>query len=171
MFDKLWVRVGALTALFAVVDLATKIWAAAELHGAGIDLPGPLDLRLSHNDGIAFGILDNLPPFAIVALTGVMAATILVVGARGAAPLVPCALIAGGAIGNVLDRLEAGSVVDMLHTSFWPTFNLADVFITTGIAAWLLSNRRVDRPAPKTVTAPSTSGPSALPPTCGPGAP
>jgi signal peptidase II len=49
------------------------------------------------------------------------------------------ALIVAGGIANVVDRLEAGSVVDMLHTGWWPTFNLADVYITTGVALWLVT--------------------------------
>ena len=139
MLDQRWLRFSALTLLITLADLGTKVWASAELGGSGIDLPGPLDLRLSHNAGIAFGAFDGVPPILIVLLTAAVAATVFVAGGQGSAPFLACALIAGGAIGNVLDRLQAGSVVDMLHTSFWPTFNLADVFITSGAALWCLS--------------------------------
>jgi len=138
MHHQRWLRFGAVVLLVALADLSTKIWASATLQGSDVDVPGPLDLRLSHNSGIAFGGFDNLPPLMIVVLTAAVAAAVFIAGARGAAPFVPCALITGGAIGNVIDRLEAGSVVDMLHTSFWPTFNLADVFITSGVVVWVL---------------------------------
>ena len=139
MLNQRWLPLIGVTLLITLADLGTKVWASAELRGSGTNLPGPLDLRLSHNAGIAFGVFESVPSIIIVVLTGAVAATVLIAGARGSAPFVPCALIAGGAIGNVVDRLQAGSVVDMLHTSFWPTFNLADVFITSGVALWLLS--------------------------------
>ena len=58
------------------------------------------------------------------------------------APTAPVALIVAGGIANVVDRLEAGSVVDMLHTGWWPTFNLADVAIVCGAAALVLTTLR-----------------------------
>lgn len=139
MLEHRWMRFSAVTLLITLADLTTKIWASAELDGSGIDLPGPLDLRLSHNAGIAFGVFDGVPPIVIILLTAAVAATVFIAGGQGSAPFLACALIAGGAIGNVLDRLQAGSVVDMLHTSFWPTFNLADVFITFGVVLWCLA--------------------------------
>ena len=48
------------------------------------------------------------------------------------------ALIVAGGIANVVDRLEAGSVVDMLHAGWWPTFNLADVSIVVGVLLLVL---------------------------------
>ena len=54
-------------------------------------------------------------------------------------PWLAAALTAGGALGNVIDRIQGGSVVDMLHTGWWPTFNLADVFICIGVAVLALS--------------------------------
>jgi signal peptidase II len=50
----------------------------------------------------------------------------------------------GGAIGNLIDRLAEGSVIDFIKLPFWPAFNLADVAITFGVLAllWVLEGRR-----------------------------
>ena len=52
----------------------------------------------------------------------------------------------GGAIGNVIDRAEAGTVVDMLHTGWWPAFNLADVAIVCGAMLLAFSSLRSNEP-------------------------
>ena len=48
------------------------------------------------------------------------------------------ALLLGGAAGNFIDRLDGRGVVDYLHSGWFPTFNLADVFVTTGVALYVL---------------------------------
>jgi signal peptidase II len=48
------------------------------------------------------------------------------------------ALLLGGAAGNFIDRLDGQGVVDYLHSGWFPTFNLADVFVTTGVALLVL---------------------------------
>ena len=52
----------------------------------------------------------------------------------------------GGAVGNFLDRLDGGGVVDYLHTGWFPTFNLADVFVTTGAGLLILGTLLAPRP-------------------------
>lgn len=51
------------------------------------------------------------------------------------------ALLLGGASGNLTDRLDGQGVVDYLHSGWFPTFNLADVFVTTGIALLFLGTK------------------------------
>jgi signal peptidase II len=87
-------------------------------------------------------LLTDIPVAVIVILTSLVAVALVLVVARGSAPLLPAGLILGGALGNLVDRTHNGSVVDMLHTSFWPTFNLADVAICTGVALWVLQSSR-----------------------------
>jgi signal peptidase II len=127
-----------------------------------MDLPGPLDLRLGYNRGIAFSFLNGIPVAVIVILTSLVAVALAVAAARGSAPLLPAGLILGGALGNLVDRTHNGSVVDMLHTSFWPTFNLADVAICTGAALWVLQSSRRSKRANESnsTTAPLTSSDS-----------
>lgn len=122
----------AWSGLLIGADLALKVWASSALRVRTIELPGPLDLQLGHNSGVAFGRLGDAPPWAIITITAVVTIGLWVAAARGALPAVPALLVASGATANVLDRLEAGSVVDLFHTGWWPTFNLADIYITGG---------------------------------------
>lgn len=132
----------SITLVVVTVDLLSKIWASSALQDGPVNLPGPLDLRLGHNSGVAFSFLAFAPPAVIIVLTSAFSIGLVIAAFQDRVPLVPAALIGGGAIGNVIDRIENGSVVDMLYTSFWPTFNLADVAITSGVVLWLLSYGR-----------------------------
>ena len=122
------------------VDLATKAWASAALDANGIDLPGPLDLRLAYNRGVAFSLLSDVPVSATIAITALATAVLAIAAWRGLLPSIPAGLILGGALANLLDRLQGGSVVDLLHTGWWPTFNLADAFLTIGVVLLLIAS-------------------------------
>lgn len=138
-------QIGSMLAAVVVVagsDLGLKIWATEALADGPVSLPGPLDLKLSRNSGVAFGLLDGIHPSVLIALTALVAVVLLGAWHRGATPLVPSAMIVGGAGANVLDRIDGGSVVDMFYTGWWPTFNLADVFIVTGVGLWLFTDLR-----------------------------
>lgn len=162
MTPRQWYRFAALALAVVAVDLASKMWASRALRQRPVDLPGPLDLHLGYNRGIAFSFLTDIPVAVIVILTSLIAVALAVAAAWGSAPLLPAGLILGGALGNLIDRTHNGSVVDMLHTSFWPTFNLADVAICTGAALWVLqSSRRSPRAnESNSTTAPLTSSDS-----------
>ena len=134
----------AFTALAVlVVDVTSKVAASTWLRDAPVELPGPLDLQLAYNPGAAFGLGSNLPLAVVLAVTTTVAALIAIGAWRGWLPNPWAAgLIVGGAIGNVIDRAEAGTVVDMLHTGWWPTFNLADVAIVCGAMLLAFSSLR-----------------------------
>lgn len=153
MTPRQWRQFLALSVGVVAVDLASKAWASQALPGRPVDLPGPLDLRLGHNRGIAFSFLTDLPVTVIVILTSLVVAGLAIAATRGSAPLLPAGLILGGALGNLVDRTHNGSVIDMLHTSFWPTFNLADIAICTGAALWVLQSSRSNRPTNGSTTA------------------
>ena len=105
-------RVATAAAVFAV-DLATKIAASAALADRDIDLPGPLDLRLSHNPGVAFGMGNDTPTWLVLSLTGAVAAGIAVAAWRGLfASSIAAGVVVGGALANVADRSQAGTVVE-----------------------------------------------------------
>ena len=135
-------------------DQASKWWV---LHA--LDLPARgsiavlpvLNLTLVANHGVTFGLLDAAGPWArpllvagallIVALLGVWlrrAERRVVAVALGA--------IAGGAIGNVIDRLRYGAVVDFIHAHAfghsWYVFNVADAAIVCGVGALILDGMR-----------------------------
>lgn len=98
-------------------------------------LPG-LQLVDTRNKGIAFGFLPGRH-WAITALIAVALLALLAYFARHATrPLIwlPTGMLVGGALGNVLDRLRAGSVTDFVKLPLgWPPFNLADAAITVGV--------------------------------------
>lgn len=134
-----------------VVDIATKVAAVTWLADGPVRLGPLLTLRLSHNQGIAFGLASAAPAAVVIGITAAAAVLIAVLAARGelGAPL-PAGLIVGGALGNVADRAVGGSVVDFLDVGRWPTFNMADVFLVTGIGLLLLTAAgRGNRPASK----------------------
>ena len=132
----------AATASLVALDLSTKWWAVRTLPGDARELPGPVDLQLGYNSGTAFGLFSNVPTgiISIAAIAFVM--VVINMWRTGRAPTIPVALIVAGGVANVADRLENGSVVDMLHTGWWPTFNLADIYITIGVATWIIMSIR-----------------------------
>lgn len=117
-----------------------------------------LSLRVGGNRGAAWGIAGDLPPlahgllFSTVAVVAVAVVLVLYRRARGHWSLQwGLALILGGTLGNVLDRLRHGYVVDFLAVTVGdgplPTFNLADVAIGVGALLLVLDARRLSRPA------------------------
>ncbi|WP_051063246.1 signal peptidase II [Ilumatobacter nonamiensis] len=136
-----WAPVAAAIVALAGVDLVSKRWATAALADAPVELPGPVDLQLAYNSGTAFGLFSQIPTIAVSIVVIAFLIAVLKVWGTHRAPTVPVVLIVAGGLANTLDRFEAGSVVDMLHTGWWPTFNLADVFITIGVAYWIIASR------------------------------
>ena len=116
----------------------------AEALSGGIEVVPGFDLVLGRNDGVAFGLLGGVGPWALVGLAAVVVAWLLVAMLR--APrrreAVAYGAVIGGAIGNVADRLRHGAVTDFLdfHVGawHWPAFNLADVAIVVGVAGIVL---------------------------------
>ena len=146
-----------LAALVVAGDQATK-WLAATFIGLGqrIEVLPFLSWVLWRNDGAAFSIMSGLGGWQrwfFVALGAGFSAFIvyelrrLKIGdlAQGLA----YALILGGALGNMVDRLSTGYVVDfvLLHYRSWyfPAFNLADAALTCGAALWILCMIRDSR--------------------------
>jgi signal peptidase II len=112
-------------------------------------IPGWLDLTYTLNPGAAFSLFATMPEgfrhLFFVALSLVAIVVLVVLLGRRATPLssaIAFALILGGTIGNLMDRLTIGRVVDFIyfhHKSFsYPVFNIADSAITTGVAMILL---------------------------------
>jgi signal peptidase II len=131
-----WCRAGALAAIVVAVDQAAK--AAIEAHlvpGEDVDVLGPLGLTLSHNRGVAFGLAGGAgAPLVLVTLLALSVVGYLFARnpARGGM-WVATGLLAGGAIGNLSDRVRAGAVTDFVDLPPWPPFNLADMAITAGV--------------------------------------
>ncbi|MBR0708752.1 MULTISPECIES: signal peptidase II [Bradyrhizobium] len=147
-------RAGIITAVVTVIlDQASKLWLlnVFDLARLGVVKVTPFfDLVLAWNIGISFGWLQNDGQAAQIALMAVKAIAVVALAiwmARSHTVLATIALglIIGGAIGNGIDRLAYGAVVDFAlfhieiggNTYNWYVFNLADVAIVAGVAALL----------------------------------
>jgi signal peptidase II len=119
---------------------------------------GFLELRYAENCGAAFGLLDQSPRWlraAVFMTAGVLAIIALLWmfahGSGGVLFAWSVPLVVSGAVGNMVDRLRLGYVIDFIHfhihDSFeWPTFNFADSTITVGVALLLLDGMRRQAP-------------------------
>ena len=136
-----WFVFATITVAVIVLDQLSKAWVVANLEvGKGIEVLGEW-LRIVHwrNDGALFGLLpQSAPIFAIVSL-GVVGLIVVYhrKAGRGYLTTIALALLLGGAIGNLVDRLRYGSVVDFVDMGIgaWRfyTYNVADAAITTSI--------------------------------------
>lgn len=163
----LWGLLAGVVVLAA--DQASKWWV---LHG--LDLPALgsvrvlpwLNLTMEWNRGVVFGLLNGLGSGSSVILAVGALAVVAMLGvwlARAERLLVALAIgaIAGGAVGNVIDRMRYGAVVDFIHAHAygysWYIFNVADSAIFCGVVALMLDGMlpqrghhdRLPAPAPR----------------------
>jgi signal peptidase II len=134
----------ALSAIVVVADLATKAWISrAFAPGEVLTVTPFFNLVLVYNTGAAFSFLANAGGWQrwfFVAISVVVSIAIVwMLGRRDNSPLVSTALalVLGGAVGNLYDRVTLGQVVDFvqLHAAgyYWPAFNVADSAISIGV--------------------------------------
>ncbi len=136
-----------LVALVVALDQGSKWWVIQTiLPYESRPLTSWFSLSHSHNSGAVLGLFSTAPPWVMLILTLGAGGLMLLWfwRARNQFERWPLALILGGAIGNVLDRMRYGYVEDFLdfhlpHGAAWPTFNLADSAITTGAVLLLIS--------------------------------
>lgn len=135
-----------LSLLVIVLDQLTKAWALHALQPAGMPhpvIPGFLNWTLAFNTGAAFSFLAGGAGwqrwfFVVLALAicGALAIWLARTARRDWRTALPLALIVGGALGNLIDRLHAARVTDFIHVYFrqwsYPVFNVADCGITVG---------------------------------------
>ena len=147
-------RPGIIAAIVVLaLDQASKLWLLNMFDIArrgAVKLTPFFDLVLAWNVGISFGWFQNESPVAQISLMVVKAVAVIVLGvwmawSRTLIATVALGLIIGGAVGNAIDRLAYGAVVDfaLFHVQFgektynWYVFNLADAAIVAGVAALL----------------------------------
>lgn len=142
-------RTAALALAVAAIDQLSKAVAMRRLADGArtVLLPRVLDLSLAFNDGAAWSMLAGRRPL----LVGVSVAMLLLLAAERrqicATGLARAAggLLAGGILGNLVDRIRSGLVVDFIHVHWddgwhFPTFNLADSAICVGVFLLVLSS-------------------------------
>lgn len=145
--------IGVIALAIIVADQLTKLWVDADmrLYQSIPIIDGFLSLTYVRNTGAAFSLFADLPenirlPFFIgvlvVAVIGI-AWFIRQTPSDDKLTLVACALVLGGALGNGIDRIAYGSVIDFVDVYVgdwhWPAFNVADSSITIGVILLLAS--------------------------------
>ena len=132
-----------------IADQASKALVLARFSlGERVELTSFFNMVLVYNKGAAFSFLSNAggwqtPALVVFALVAIGIVGAFIVRSPGRTMLLTgLALILGGALGNLIDRLRFGQVVDFLDfhagTWHWPAFNVADSAITVGAALLIL---------------------------------
>ena len=141
-----------IAALVVIIDQLTKLWILSNfvLYEHQNIIPGFFDLVYVTNTGAAFGFLAGSKSwlrqvFFVGVSTVALAVIVYAYGhlkKQGRIFVYSLGLIGGGAIGNLIDRLRFGSVVDFLDfylgSHHWPAFNVADSAITLGVGLFML---------------------------------
>ena len=142
-----WVLFFAPIAVIAAVDQLTKYLAISSLMGKpSIPLiPGALELTYVENTGMAFGLLEDGTIFfyimTAVALAVILFFVIRIPFEKRFLPLfILLSFIAGGAVGNLIDRIFRKYVVDFIYISLirFPVFNVADIFVSLSCIALVI---------------------------------
>ncbi len=142
-----------------LLDQLTKLWIVREfvLYESRVVVPGLFNLTYLTNNGAAFSMLAGTPALwrQVLFITIALVALILLViahhrfGRQSAWYTVGMALIAGGAVGNLIDRVRQGAVIDFLDVyvgdHHWPAFNVADAGITIGVTVFIFVSVLFDR--------------------------
>jgi signal peptidase II len=136
-----WLLAGTLAAVAIALDQVTKAIVRSEIVlGEEIDVFGPLGLTQTHNTGVSWGLASGAgAPLVIITLFA-LGVIVYLFSRDPARPgmWVACGLLAGGAVGNLIDRVAAGHVTDFIELPPWPPFNVADVCVTFGVVILVL---------------------------------
>ena len=131
-----WARAAAVLATVLVADQVTKrIVDAAIPRGGREELLLGIDLVNVRNRGVAFGALQDGGALVavVVALALLALVAFFVRNARRPLAWLPTGLLLGGALGNVVDRVREGEIIDFVKLPFSPAFNVEDDVITVGV--------------------------------------
>lgn len=147
----LWCLIGLV--LLAGVDQWTKSLAVSYLKGqeALVLIPGVFELSYLENTGAAFGIFEDMRWMFLISTTLVLAVVLFLFirfpkEKRYLPYFVTLTTIAAGGIGNMVDRLSKGYVVDFFYFSLidFPVFNVADIYVTVGVVIFAILYLRSD---------------------------
>lgn len=145
-------RLGITLALATLaLDQASKWWILYEVMQPprAIEVTSFFNLVLAWNRGVSFGMFSSASTYGPLLLTGLALAIVLALGvwlykAETRVSALALGLIIGGAIGNVVDRVQFGAVVDFLDFHLmgyhWPAFNVADAGICVGAVMLILES-------------------------------
>lgn len=164
MTPALATRIGLLVAVvILVLDQASKWWILEVLNLPflrQVVLLPVLSLTMVWNQGVTFGLLSGFGEWGYLLLTAVSLVVVAALGvwlrrAETRRAAIAIGAVVGGAIGNVIDRLRFGAVVDFIHAHVdtpwgefsWYVFNVADAAIVCGVVALIIDSQWPRRPA------------------------
>lgn len=135
-----WRLAGVVTAVAVTVDQVTKQLVVHSIgRGEEVKFFLGIDLTYVRNKGVAFGALGGGGGLVTALTLGAVVLLAIYFGFNTAKRglWLPFGMVAGGALGNLADRVRDGAVIDFLDPILWPAFNLADVSIVIGILGLL----------------------------------
>lgn len=133
-----------LVLILIVIDQLSKYWALYALAHRDITIFPGLNLHLSYNTGVSFGMFSGGGGIGFWVLTLILASALAALAyytflqqRAGARTAMGYAFVLAGGVSNLIDRFMHGAVIDFIDCSIgswhWPTFNLADIFIVGGV--------------------------------------
>jgi signal peptidase II len=143
-----WARAGLVLAGVLAADQIVKALVVAALaRGEERDIVIGIKLVNTRNSGVAFGQLQDGGALVAIVIAIAIFALLWYFARHLQIPLMwlPTGMLLGGALGNIVDRLREGAVIDFLKLPHWPAFNVADASITVGVVILLVVMERGDR--------------------------
>jgi signal peptidase II len=143
-----WARAAIVMVAVLVADQLVKALVTSSLQrGEERDLVAGIKLVNTRNTGVAFGQLQDGGVIVGVFIALAVAALLIYFRRHADATLIwlPTGMLLGGALGNIVDRIREGAVVDFLKLPYWPAFNVADASITIGVVILMVVIERGDR--------------------------
>jgi signal peptidase II len=142
------IRAAIVAVLVVAVDQLTKHTLGTWIRPEQVRhvIPG-LSLVYERNNGVAFSVLAGTGAlvYVVIAVALVTLVTFLMLRPRRRLLWLPTGLFVGGAIGNLIDRVALGSVIDFIQLPHWPAFNVADMCITLGVVILVFVIERAPR--------------------------
>ena len=143
-----WTRAAiVLVAVLATDQIVKALVTDGLLRGEQRDLLGPVKLVNTRNTGVAFGQLQDGGILVSLVIALALGALLVYFARHASTPHIwlPTGMLLGGALGNIVDRVREGAVIDYLKLPHWPAFNVADAAITVGVVILLVVVERGER--------------------------
>jgi signal peptidase II len=130
----------ALAVTIGLDQLTKQVAIASVERGESVNVFLGLDITNTRNSGVAFGALQGSGSIVAVLISCALLALVAYFAVNAASPWLwlPAGLMLGGALGNLLDRVREGAVIDFVDPMAWPAFNLADACIVAGVLGLLV---------------------------------
>lgn len=142
-----WTRAGIVLVLVLIADQVSKKLVQHHIAVGDEDSVFPA-VTLVHvkNKGVAFSAFEDQVAVVVVVISLAVLALLVYFARNSTRPLMwlPTGLLAGGALGNIFDRVRDGAVTDFVKLPAWPAFNVADIAITAGVVTLLIALERDD---------------------------